>query len=93
MYVFAGNNSAPLQVFKKVNDSKLSTIKIDNKDGFTYAVIQLKNGKSQRHEFYYGSGYLSQSSMNIVVSSEVKSISLYKGDVVKKTINLSQRVE
>lgn len=93
MYVFAGNNSAPLQVFKKVNDSKSSTIKIDNKDGFTYAVIQLKNGKSQRHEFYYGSGYLSQSSMNIVVSSEVKSISLYKGDVVKKTINLSQRVE
>jgi hypothetical protein len=92
MYIMAGNNSAPLQVFKKNTDNKSSVIKIDSKDGYSYAVITLKNGQSRRQEFYYGAGYLSQSSMNIIVSSDVKSISFYKGNLVKKTINLSYQL-
>ncbi|MBS1537331.1 MAG: VCBS repeat-containing protein [Bacteroidetes bacterium] len=92
MYIMAGNNDAQLQVFKKRNDSKTSVLKVDSKSGFSYAILTLKNGQFRRHEFYYGAGYLSQSSMNMIISSEVKSISFYKGGVVKKTINLSHQL-
>lgn len=91
MYIMTGNNSSQLQVFKKSPTVKTTEIKVDRKDGFTYAVVTLKNGQSYRQEFYNGAGYLSQSSLNMVVSSEVKSISFYKGNVVKKTINLSYK--
>lgn len=89
MYIMAGNNSAPLQVFKKPN-IKTFVLKINPKDEFDYAILTLKNGQVRRREFYYGAGYLSQSSMDILISPEVKSIEFYNGETLKKTIILNR---
>ncbi len=89
MYILAGNNSAQLSVFKKANDGKSAFLKVSTKDNYNYAIITLKNGQTRRHEFYYGSGYLSQSSFSIEVSSEVRSIAFYKGNTLAKTITPS----
>jgi hypothetical protein len=39
-----------------------------------YALIKLKNGKQMRHEFYYGSTYLSSSSRKMIMGDQVESI-------------------
>lgn len=91
-YVLVGNNTAPLKIYKKEVDKKKSSImKIDEKDGYTHALIRLKNGKTRIHEFHYGSGYLSQSSLDILLSSEVKSVVCYKGNIVQKTVTFIQQ--
>jgi len=81
-----------LKIYKKEVDKKKSSImKIDEKDGYTHALIRLKNGKTRIHEFHYGSGYLSQSSLDILLSSEVKSVVCYKGNIVQKTVTFIQQ--
>ena len=44
-----------------------------------YAVVELKNGKNRKHEFYCGSGYLSQSANFLVKSKQVKKVTLKSG--------------
>lgn len=93
LYIFIGNNTAPMKIFKKVIDrKKTSILRVNEKDGYTYALITLQNGKTQRHEFYCGAGFLSQSSLDILLSSEVKSVAFYKGNVVQKTVTISQQM-
>ncbi|HRI31015.1 MAG TPA: VCBS repeat-containing protein, partial [Candidatus Kapabacteria bacterium] len=41
-----------------------------------YAMVELKNGKQRKHEFYCGSGYLSQSANFLIKSKQVKKIIL-----------------
>ncbi|MBT8299645.1 MAG: VCBS repeat-containing protein [Maribacter sp.] len=40
----------------------------------TAAIIQFKDGTTQKIEFHYGFGYLSQSSRNLIIPSEVESV-------------------
>ena len=82
-----------MTVFKKNVDKKNSILRVDEKDGYTYALLTLKNGKTRRHEFYCGAGYLSQSSLDILLSSEVKSVAFYKGKEIRKTVTISQQLK
>lgn len=49
-----------------------------------YAIVRLTNGKFFKHEFFYGSTYLSQSSRTFVLSSNVKDIEVYSFSGKKK---------
>jgi hypothetical protein len=42
------------------------------------AIITLKNGKKRKHEFYYGSGYLSSSSRKLAKKNSIEKITLSK---------------
>ena len=50
---------------------------IDPKDA-SWAHIKLKNGRTRKHEFYYGSSYLSQSSRKMIVLDYYKEIVLHQ---------------
>ncbi len=50
--------------------------KIIDPKGASWAEIKLKNGKTRKHEFYYGSTYLSQSSRKLVVLENYEQITL-----------------
>jgi hypothetical protein len=66
--VLAGNNSAPMEAYELIKDKKIIPVK--NTD--CYAIINKRNGQSYRHEFYYGSNYLSQTSRTLQVGKDVK---------------------
>jgi len=53
--LIVSNNNSGLQLFKKNFNSK-KTIKLLHDDSF--AIVSFKNGKKQKIEFNYGSGYL-----------------------------------
>lgn len=73
MYV-ASQNSDSLRVFKSV-DAKNSLLIPDALD--SWAMLTYKDGRKQKVEFYYGSGYLSQSTRILSVSKEVTEIEVY----------------
>ena len=52
---------------------------VDPKDAL-YAEIKLKNGKTRRHELYYGSSYLSQSTRKFLFTEQYESITLFFPD-------------
>jgi hypothetical protein len=41
-----------------------------------FAVIELKNGKKRKHEFYFGSGYLSASSRTLIKDKSMSSVAI-----------------
>jgi hypothetical protein len=43
-----------------------------------FAVVKLKSGRQYKHEFYYGSTYLSQSSRSMVISPDIESIDVFE---------------
>ncbi|HEY3405290.1 MAG TPA: hypothetical protein VGK59_18020, partial [Ohtaekwangia sp.] len=71
----ASRNQETLRVFSRVS--------ADNRDSFiplpfdTYAELQFSDGKKQKIEFYYGSGYLSQSSRIIRIPMGVKEMVIF----------------
>jgi hypothetical protein len=74
-YVLAsGSNNGRLQLFKHKADT-LKSIEPFIKE--KYAVVDLKNGKSRRIEFSFGSGFYSQSSNKLWLNASVKSAVLY----------------
>jgi hypothetical protein len=59
--IVAGNNSGKLKTWSVKNTSRSYVPYQDD----AFALITLESGKIKRHEFYYGSTYLSQSSRTI----------------------------
>lgn len=86
--ILISRNSDSLKVIKPLNQS-LKYIKLKSND--VSAVLTYKTGQKKYREFYYGSGYLSQSSRVCRVPDEVTSviISSYTGDT--RTIQLSNK--
>ncbi len=79
----AAENRGPLRVFKLKNQIKTIPVKPDD----AYAIIQLKNGKKRKAEFYYGSSYLSQSSRFLNVDASVSSLTIFNTKGKSSTIN------
>jgi hypothetical protein len=52
-----------------------------------YAIVELKNGKKRKEEFYYGASYLSQSARFLNVSSAVKSATIFNTKGESYTVN------
>lgn len=83
--IIIGNNSGPLKVFEsQFNKEKLKFHDIN--DDSTYAIITFTNGKKQKLEFQYGSGYLSQNSRRLFINDKIEQIEItnYKG--ITKTV-------
>ena len=51
-----------------------------------YAIIILKNGAQYKHEFYFGSTYLSSSSRKLRLSNNVSELTVYTFAGEKKTV-------
>lgn len=67
------NSDGPVEAFSMVTGN--SVIKLQPTD--KYAEIMLNNGKMRKMELYNGAGYLSQSSKAIIITDEMKSITVY----------------
>jgi hypothetical protein len=74
-WVLSANNGDSLKVFAARSASKwLAAAPMD-----AYAEVWLKGGRKRREEFYYGSGYLSQSSRGLWISLQVVRVVVYDG--------------
>jgi hypothetical protein len=76
------NNQDSLLAFEQATSQKNLVLSAAPDD--IYAEIILANGKMQRHEFYYGSGYLSQSTRTLYLPHGVREVFLYKGNGKKR---------
>jgi hypothetical protein len=71
--ILAGNNNDTLTAHKLNTFKKY--FRPDNDD--SYALVKLKNGKTYKHEFYFGSTYLSQSSRSMEISDSISNVEVY----------------
>ncbi|MEP6683326.1 MAG: FG-GAP-like repeat-containing protein [Parafilimonas sp.] len=79
----ASENRGPLRVFKLKENNNCIPVKPDDE----YAIIELRNGKKRRQEFYYGISYLSQSSRFLNISASIKSVQIFNSKNQSRTIN------
>lgn len=54
-------------------------LRIDPTKGYTHCILNLGDGRVRRHEWYWGSGYLSQNSQMLMLPSSTATAELYKG--------------
>lgn len=71
--ILAGINSGTLKAH--VTNERKEYFKAGPDDA--YAIVKLQNGKSFKHEFYYGSTYLSQSSRSLAIPVGMKDLAVY----------------
>lgn len=76
----AAENRGPLRVFKLKKSIRFVPVQAND----LYAIIELKNGRKRKAEFYYGNSYLSQSSRFLMIDDAVKSVTFYNSN---RTIN------
>lgn len=81
-YILAAANDNPLKVFQVSGVGKVLSVDWDTQ----YAEIFFKDGRKNRMEFYYGSGYLSQRSRSIVIHDQIKEIRIISFDGSTKTV-------
>ena len=79
----AAENRGPLRVFRLKNNITALLVKPQD----AYAIVELKNGKKRREEFYYGCSYLSQSARFLNVSSAVRSATIFNTKGESYTVN------
>ncbi len=79
--ILATQNKDAIKVFKPTNEIS-RTMDIGPFD--SYALLEFKNGKTQKVEFYFGSGYLSQSSRKLAVPKDTKTITLFDANAAKR---------
>jgi hypothetical protein len=87
--ILAAQNSNYLKVFRTTGSSR-HIIRLGKDD--VCADLTYKNGKKEHREFYYGSGYLSESSRVLRVPEGIVSVSItnYKQETRKISINTSK---
>jgi hypothetical protein len=82
--VLAAQNDDTLQLWKN-NVKPYQVLPVKDED--VYAMIEYSDGKKARQEFYYGSGYLSQSSRSIRISRDVVQVVIVDWHGKSRTIN------
>ncbi|MGJ8736611.1 VCBS repeat-containing protein [Zobellia laminariae] len=90
LQIIAANNNGPLNIFT-INSSEESIEIINAEKETLFAEIFFENGKKVRKEFYYGSGYLSNSSRSIQAYNKIKEIKFT--DVSGKTKTVFSKSE
>ncbi len=83
LVVAASQNRGPLKLFKKESDYK--PIPIQPMDAS--AVIQYDDGRTQKKELYYGSGFLSQSERYLVPSGDYTKVEITDFQGTTRTIS------
>lgn len=84
-YVLSANNDGPLKIFNsKPSELNIETVQvgINVKD----AEVLQENGKKNKIEFYYGGGYLSQSTRSIQIHNGIKEIRITTFDGKTKIV-------
>ncbi|GAB3533611.1 VCBS repeat-containing protein [Pontibacter brevis] len=71
--VLSASNQGPVKSFTYGQQKKL----IELKPADAWAIVTLQDGKKMRQEFYYGSGYLSQSSRTLAVPAGARAIAIH----------------
>lgn len=71
--ILAGINNGKL----KVHSTNTSAKYLSPKANDAYAIVKLKTGVTYKHEFYYGSSYLSNSSRKFPLTSEIVEITVH----------------
>lgn len=71
--ILVANNSQKLQAYSTMDKAGYYRAASD----IAYAELKFKNGRTRRHEFYHGSGYLSNSSRMLKLPTEVVSVIFY----------------
>lgn len=74
-YAILANNDGPLRVFE-LNARQPARHRISADPNMVRAEIIYKNGKHRKEEFYYGSGYLSQSTRSLPLNSDIRKVLL-----------------
>jgi hypothetical protein len=72
--LLAAQNNDTLKIIESVRPSP-KVIQLTSQD--TYAMITDSNGKKSKQEFYFGSGYLSQSSRKLKIRKDAKQVVIY----------------
>ncbi len=83
----AATNSGPLSAFESTISKSYKSVVLNLDD--SYGLMTFKDGKKQRCEFYYGNGYLSQSSRVLKVPKEVSNLTIYSFKGNSRSVNLS----
>lgn len=71
--ILAGINNGKLKAHQTNSSSRHFTPLAND----VYALVKLKNGKTYKYEFYYGSTYLSGSSRKLLWTSQIEEITVY----------------
>jgi len=78
-------------ILAAVNNGSLSAIMSHGDNNYfhaaqddAYALVKLKNGKTFKHEFYFGSTYLSQSSRSLKLTNDIVSLQVYNSSGKQK---------
>ena len=71
--ILSASNQGPVKTFAYVQQKQA----IQLKPADAWAIITLQNGRKMRQEFYYGSGYLSQSSRTLAVPAGAQAVAIY----------------
>ena len=70
--MIVANNATPLKAFTIKQNQRYQPRPDD-----AYAIVTLKDGRKYKHEFYYGSTYLSQSSRVLSYTGDAEHIEVY----------------
>ncbi|SHG66972.1 FG-GAP repeat-containing protein [Chryseolinea serpens] len=83
----ASQNRDSLAVFTQKRVVPMRVISVEPAD--RWAELTLEDGRKQRVEFYYGAGYLSQSSRKLSVSPKVKEVMIYDASGKSRKVSLA----
>lgn len=73
-WIIVGNNNSPLQTYALRDKVEVVPVPSDA----THALIELADGSTRRWEFYYGGGYLSQSSRHVLKTRPVQNVTFFR---------------
>ncbi len=82
--VAASQNRDSVKLFELRKN--IQTIKINPDD--VSAIIHYKNGSIEKKEFYYGSGFLSQSSRFLTINSLMAAVEIINSKGIQRSVNL-----
>jgi hypothetical protein len=82
--IAAAQNRGPLKVFGVSSKPMIIPVKPNE----VSAIVKLKNGKTQKQEFYYGASFLSQSSRYLLVGNSAASTEITDSKGGKRNIAL-----
>jgi hypothetical protein len=91
LLLLSSANKGTLQIFEKTLDPKTSLLKLNQSEMLTHAIIEYKNGKKRRHEFYNGSGHLSQGIHVLQADQSISKILLFDSTGKTRTITTKSK--
>ncbi|MBL7872297.1 MAG: VCBS repeat-containing protein [Cyclobacteriaceae bacterium] len=80
-----GNNSSAIKTF--VYKQHRKKVMVNNDD--VYALLTLQDGSIFKQEFYFGSTYLSQSSRQLLIPSNVVSLKIFNNKGISHSVSLN----